>query len=142
MHFLGIHANGRRLYSPTFYSFLSGVQPLNVFISLSAFLLGAAQVRFIVNFFWSLTRGAPAADNPRRVNTLEWMTASPPPHGNWGETPPPVVYRWPYDYRIPEAADDYLPPQSPIGITQPDREGRPSAPLTLQPESGAKMIKF
>ncbi|HYM91661.1 MAG TPA: cbb3-type cytochrome c oxidase subunit I, partial [bacterium] len=118
MHFLGIHANSRRLYSPTFYPFLSSVQPLDVFISLSAFVLGAAQLVFIANFFWSLTRGALAEANPWRANTLEWTVVSPPPHGNWGDNTP-EVYRGPYDYSFPEATDDYLPqtvPPVPPGV--------------------------
>jgi cytochrome c oxidase subunit 1 len=106
MHFLGTHGMSRRLYEPH-YSFLASVQPLDVFISLSAFMLGAAQFVFIYNFFWSVLRGPKADRNPWEANTLEWTADSPPPHGNWPE--PPVVHRWPYDYAVPGAPQDYIP---------------------------------
>jgi len=32
----------------------------------------------------------------------------PPEHGNFGERLP-VVHRWPYDYNVPGAEEDYLP---------------------------------
>jgi cytochrome c oxidase subunit 1 len=84
MHFLGMMGNSRRLYDTHFYSFSSAAQPIDVFISLAAFVLGAAQVVFAVNFFWSLLHGLQAGRNPWRAATLEWATDSPPPHGNWG----------------------------------------------------------
>ena len=31
----------------------------------------------------------------------------PPEHGNFGEKLP-VVYRWPYDYSVPGAKDDFI----------------------------------
>jgi cytochrome c oxidase subunit 1 len=108
MHFLGLMGNSRRLYDTGFYPFLSRTQPLEVVISLSAFGLGAAQLLFIGNFFWSLARGPRAEQNPWRANTLEWTAVSPPPHGNWGPRLP-VVYRWPYDYSVPGVAEDYIP---------------------------------
>jgi cytochrome c oxidase subunit 1 len=106
MHFLGLRGMSRRLYDVTFYHFLSGAQPVDVFISLSAFVLGAAQLVFIANFFWSLVRGPRADRNPWRATTLEWTADSPPPHGNWPRIP--VVHRWPYDYSLPGAPEDYL----------------------------------
>jgi cytochrome c oxidase subunit 1 len=113
MHFLGVMGNSRRLYETGFYPFLSRTQPLEVFISLSAFGLGAAQLLFIGNVFWSLVRGPRAEQNPWHANTLEWTTASPPPHGNWGSEAP-IVYRWPYDYSVPGADEDYIPQATPV----------------------------
>jgi cytochrome c oxidase subunit 1 len=106
MHFLGLHGMSRRLYDVTAYHFLNGIQPLDVFISLSAFVLGGAQLLFVFNFFWSVLRGPRAGRNPWRATTLEWTADSPPPHGNWPA--PPVVHRWPYDYSVPGAGEDYL----------------------------------
>jgi cytochrome c oxidase subunit 1 len=114
MHFLGTHGMSRRLYTPNTYPFLASVQPLDVFISLCAFMLGAAQLIFIYNFFYSALKGPQAERNPWHANTLEWTADSPPPHGNWPE--PPVVYRWPYDYSVPGAAEDYLPQTVPIAL--------------------------
>jgi cytochrome c oxidase subunit 1 len=117
MHFLGFLGNSRRLYAVNFYPFLKAAQPIDVFISLSAFVLGAAQLLFIYNFFASLLRGPRADPNPWRATTLEWQAPSPPPHGNWGPTLP-TVYRWPYDYSVPGAPEDFIPqtvPAVPLG---------------------------
>lgn len=108
MHYLGMAGMMRRLYDPTQYAYLKPLQPINVFISVSAFVLGAAQIIFIINFFWSMLKGKKAGNNPWEANGLEWTTSSPPPHGNW-EGPVPKVYRWPYDYSYPGAPKDYLP---------------------------------
>ena len=71
---------------------------------MSAFVLGASQILFFVNFFWSAFKGKKAGENPWNANGLEWTTPSPPPHGNWpGEIP--EVYRWPYDYSVPGRPD-------------------------------------
>lgn len=48
------------------------------------------------------------------VTTPEWQTPeTPPPHGNWGGREQPVVYRWAYDYSVPGADHDYVPPNQP-----------------------------
>jgi cytochrome c oxidase subunit 1 len=56
---------------------------------------------------WSLNAGKVATANPWEANTLEWSTTSPPPHDNFTITP--TVYRGPYEYSSPEAAEDWLP---------------------------------
>ena len=40
-----------------------------------AFVLGAAQIIFVLNFFLSMRRGKVAGPNPWHANTLEWQTA-------------------------------------------------------------------
>ena len=111
----------RRIYNPMQYEFLQPLQPINVFITVSALVLGGAQLILVVNFFWSLFAGKTAERNPWRANTLEWMASSPPPHGNWGETIP-VVYGGPYEYSPPGMAEDYLPQSQP---RQPALVGTP-----------------
>ena len=113
MHILGVGGMMRRIYNPMQYEFLQPLQPINVFITISAIFLGLAQIPFVINFFWSLFAGKQAALNPWQANTLEWSAPSPPPHGNWGETLP-VVYRGPYEYSSPEVAEDYLPQDRPL----------------------------
>ena len=108
MHFLGVGGMMRRIYNPTQYEFLQHLQPINVFMSVSGFILGAVQILFIVNFVGSLYWGKRADRNPWQANTLEWTAPSPPPHLNWGATLP-TVYRGPYEYSSPEVAEDYLP---------------------------------
>jgi cytochrome c oxidase subunit I len=112
MHILGMGGHMRRIYDPTLYDFLKPLQPINVFISVSAFLLGASQLLFVANFVWSLFAGRKAERNPWHANSLEWSADSPPPHGNWGERTP-TVYRGPYEYSVPGQADDYLPQDRP-----------------------------
>ena len=90
MHFLGVGGMMRRIYNPTQYEFLQSLQPIAVFMSVSAFILGVAQVLFIWNFVASLFSGRKADRNPWHSNTLEWTAASPPPHGNWGAAIPTV----------------------------------------------------
>jgi cytochrome c oxidase subunit 1 len=107
MHFLGMTGHMRRIYDPTQYEFLQPYQGTNRFISISAFLLLAAQVPFIVNFIGSLFRGKKAPENPWHDNGLEWTVPSPPPHGNFAATP--TVHHGPYEFSSPLTTDDYLP---------------------------------
>jgi len=113
MHFLGVAGHMRRIYNPTQYEFLQPLQHWNVFITISAFILGASQILFLVNFFWSLFAGKKAERNPWQSNTLEWVAASPPPHGNFEVQP--VVYRGPYEYSSPEVKEDWLPQDRNLG---------------------------
>jgi cytochrome c oxidase subunit 1 len=107
MHIVGIAGHPRRYYDPTIFNYLHEVQPLNVFMTVSAIALGLSQIVFFINFFWSLFRGPKAERNPWHSNTLEWTAPSPPPHGNFEH--PPVVRRGPYEYASPETEEDYLP---------------------------------
>ncbi len=113
MHFLGVAGHMRRIYNPTQYEFLQPMQHWNVFITISALILGASQIVFLYNFFWSLFAGKKAERNPWQANTLEWTAASPPPHGNFEAQP--VVYRGPYEYSSPEVKEDYLPQDRRLG---------------------------
>ena len=79
-------------------------QTLNEAITIAALIVGAVQVVFLYNLFWSYFNGKPSGGNPWRATTLEWQTPdTPPKHGNFGPTLP-VVYRWAYDYSVPGAA--------------------------------------
>jgi cytochrome c oxidase subunit I len=111
MHILGMRGMQRRIYDYTQYTHLKGLQPINIFMSFSAFALGVSQIILIVNFLWSLKFGEPAGDNPWKANTLEWQTSSPPPHENFAEIP--IVYHGPYEYSVPGMAEDYLPQTQP-----------------------------
>jgi cytochrome c oxidase subunit 1 len=113
MHFLGVGGHMRRIYNPLQYEFLQPLQDWNVFITVSAFLLGISQILFLFNFFWSLFAGKKAERNPWQANTLEWIAPSPPPHGNFEVQP--VVYRGPYEYSSPEVPEDWLPQNKNLG---------------------------
>ena len=111
MHILGVGGMMRRVYDTTQYAHTAHFQPINVFITLSAFLLGIGQIPFLINFFGSLLWGKKADRNPWEANTLEWTAPSPPPHGNFETVP--QVYRGPYEYSSPESKQDWLPQDRP-----------------------------
>src|SRR5437870_3764832 len=108
MHIIGVGGHMRRIYNPTQYEFLKPLQHWNVFMTMSALVLGASQLLFIFNFFWSMFAGKQAARNPWQANTLEWEAPTPPPHGNF-PGPVPTVYRGPYEYSSPLVSEDFLP---------------------------------
>ena len=112
MFILGVGGMQRRIYDPTQYALLKPLQPINVFISVSAFMLFASQLIFAINFLWSLFAGKKAGANPWESNTLEWAVPSPPPHGNFEREL--TVYHGPYEYSHPRAAKDWLPQHEPL----------------------------
>src|SRR6266550_1083373 len=73
MHILGIGGQMRRIYDPTQYVFLRPQQSVNVFISVSAFILASAQLIFLYNFFVSIFAGKRVMErNPWHANGVEW----------------------------------------------------------------------
>lgn len=116
MHYIGIAGFPRRYYSWTNFEFSNMYTDLNMFVSIAAIITFGAQLIFLFNFFYSMYRGRVASLNPWRSNTLEWTTPLHPKHGNWpGEIP--TVYRWPYDYSKPGAAEDFIPQTVPLSAT-------------------------
>ncbi|MCX7916068.1 MAG: cbb3-type cytochrome c oxidase subunit I, partial [Verrucomicrobiae bacterium] len=113
MFIQGMAGVSRRLYDGGLtYLHAQDVLILNKVMSHSAWLLGAAQLVFIVNFFWSIWAGKRVEnDNPWEATTLEWATPTPPPHGNFVKIP--VVYRGPYEYSPSGARRDFLPQHVP-----------------------------
>ena len=112
MFLQGLAGMNRRLYDGgRTYDTFSGFDGSFALQAWSAAFLGIVQIVFIVNFFWSLKKGARVGDNPWESTTLEWTTSSPPPHHNFAETP--TVHRGPYDYSVPGAARDFAPQNQP-----------------------------
>jgi cytochrome c oxidase subunit I len=116
MHYIGIAGFPRRYYSFTSYDAFSTFSDLNMFISAAAIITFTAQLILGFNFFYSIFKGRRATQNPWNSNTLEWTTPVNVGHGNW-EGPIPSVYRWPYDYSKPGAADDFIPQNVPLTTT-------------------------
>ncbi|MDL2398216.1 cbb3-type cytochrome c oxidase subunit I [Rhizobium mayense] len=114
MHYLGLMGVPRRYYELGETAFIPpSAHTLNMFITVAALVVGAAQLLFLFNLAWSLRWGRQAGGNPWRATTLEWQTPQTPPvHGNWGKELP-IVYRWPYDYSVPGANQDFLPQNQP-----------------------------
>jgi cytochrome c oxidase subunit 1 len=112
----GVH---RRWYDGgASYDLAQPVLHWNVFMSVSAWLLGVVQIPFILNFFWSIWHGKRTSQNPWHATTLEWSAPSPPPHGNFAIAP--HVYRGPYEYSVPGEESDFTPQDQP-----PVRSGEP-----------------
>jgi cytochrome c oxidase subunit 1 len=97
MHWPGIQGMNRRVADyPDF------LEPVNLFVSIGAFFIGASFLVFLYNMINSWIRGPLAADNPWEARTLEWQTTSPPPFENFPV--PPRVTGNPYDYGAPTPA--------------------------------------
>lgn len=112
MHFMGLAGVPRRYYANTAYDQFNVFIDMNEFITIAALLGGAAQLIFLINFFYSALKGKRSPQNPWRSNTLEWTAPVEHLHGNWpGEIP--HVYRWAYDYSKPGHDDDFIPQNVP-----------------------------
>jgi cytochrome c oxidase subunit 1 len=73
----GLAGVSRRLYDGgEGYAHAQGVLHLNEFMSVSAWLLGVAQIPFIINFLLSIKKGKKVDDNPWQATTLEWVILS------------------------------------------------------------------
>jgi cytochrome c oxidase subunit 1 len=107
MHYAGMAGQPRRYSQFTEVHYLAGLIPLNKFITFAAFVTIAGQLIFVVNLFWSMFKGPKASDNPWEATTLEWTTATPPPHDNFGGKTP-VVHNGPYEYNVPGAPREYV----------------------------------
>ena len=114
MHYIGLVGVPRRYPELGETAFVPpSVHTLNEFITITALVVGFAQLVFLFNLLWSIRHGREAGDNPWRATTLEWQTAgTPPPHGNFGKEMP-LVYRWAYDYSVPGAREDFIPQNDP-----------------------------
>ena len=83
----------------------SHLQPLNIWVSVSAFVLGASMLVFLANVVYSLLIARkPAPANPWDSKSLEWQTPTPIPANDYERQP--MIDSDPYEYGIPAA-----PPQ-------------------------------
>ncbi len=115
MHYLGIAGGTRRYSQYTEVAYLTKLMPIHQFMTYAAIITIAAQFIFVINLFWSMFKGPKASDNPWEATTLEWTTATPPPHDNFGGVTP-VVYHGPYEYGVPGAAKDYVMQTDPVNV--------------------------
>jgi cytochrome c oxidase subunit 1 len=115
---MGLVGMPRRYAQFTEYRFLDSLHPLVIFVSIAAIITVVVQLVFYFNIVWSLFKGKRAGENPWDATTLEWVTASPPPHDNFGGHVP-TVYRGPYEFSVPGAAKDFLMQTDPEGAGQP-----------------------
>src|SRR5271166_2190382 len=120
-HYLGMAGNVRR-YQAFTDDYLIPLIPVHKFITIAALFTGFVQLIFIYNLIYSRFKGPHAPnDNPWEGTSLEWSTATPPPHNNFGDKMP-VVYHDPYQYSVEGASADYIMQTSPEKISSPDEE--------------------
>jgi cytochrome c oxidase subunit I len=84
MHIVGLLGMTRRIYT---YAPDTGWASYNLIETIGGFVLASGLVLIAVNLAWSRVRGAPAGSDPFNGGTLEWVTASPPPHYNFAVIP-------------------------------------------------------
>jgi len=89
-----------------------------IFVSVVAIITVLTQILFYFNLILSPIRGIRAGDNPWEATTLEWTTASPPPHDNFAGIVP-TVYRGPYEFAVPGAPNDFVMQTEPVAGEQP-----------------------
>jgi heme/copper-type cytochrome/quinol oxidase subunit 1 len=95
----------------------NSLQWLNVWGSVSAFVLGASMLVFVANLAYSmLLARQPEADNPWESQSLEWQLATPVPVHNFDRQP--VVTGTPYEYGVPDAP--------PVADVPPGQRARPA----------------
>jgi cytochrome c oxidase subunit 1 len=115
MHYLGMAGHPRRYSQLTEVGYLHNLLPLQKFITYVAFITIAGQFIFLFNLFWSMKFGKKASDNPWEATTLEWTTATPPPHDNFaGRTP--VIHHGPYEYSVPGEPRDFVMQTDPLTV--------------------------
>jgi cytochrome c oxidase subunit 1 len=117
MHLIGLQGMPRRVaeYADRFAAW-------NLFISISAFILGLSTLIFLYNIVASWRGGPRAAANPWRALTLEWQVSSPPPIFNFDAVP--TVVGGPYEYGVPGAVH---------GIFKSPAEAKPAGTIATAP---------
>lgn len=101
-HFLGLLGMPRRVFT---YPDLPYLGSLNMFSTLSSFVLGFSIFLFLFNIFYSLKKGKKAGDNPWDAWTLEWLTTSPPRLKNFDNVPLVKSRRPLWDLNNPDDPD-------------------------------------
>ena len=91
------------------YAHAADVIYLNEVMSYSAWLLGLAQIFFIINMVISLFGKKTGEKNPWDATTLEWTDTTSPPLGHGNFEIVPKVYRGPYEYSVPGEKEDFTP---------------------------------
>ena len=112
MFFQGFAGVSRRLADGgASYAHAADVIHYNEFMSMSAWLLGLAQIPFIVNIIITLIKkkSKNVDPNPWKATTIEWTDTTSPPLGHGNFETIPSVYRGPYEYSVPGEEEDFIP---------------------------------
>jgi cytochrome c oxidase subunit 1 len=113
IHFWGMFVFFNCTFAPLFAAGMLGMprrvsiyaprlQGINVFVSISAFMLGLSMLVFLVNLVYSMVIArVPAEANPWRSRGIEFQLPTPVPVTNFERTP--VIQADPYGYGEPNA---------------------------------------
>jgi len=125
-HAMGMLGMPRRYANFGEYAFLKNAHSLVLFVTVAAIITVGIQIVFYFNFFWSMFKGKKATDNPWEATTLEWTTATPPPHDSFAGVIP-TVHRGPYEFAVPGAPRDFVmqtePEAAEVAAELGDRSG-------------------
>ncbi|MFB6345865.1 MAG: cytochrome c oxidase subunit I, partial [bacterium] len=100
--------NQRRIYDPTQFEFLQGLQYLHEWSTYGLYGLLGSQVFLFAAIALSFFRSMDTESNPWEATTLEWLAPPAPGHGNFETVP--SVHRRPYEFNHPDHDEkDYWP---------------------------------
>jgi cytochrome c oxidase subunit 1 len=113
LFFIGVAGQHRRIYNFQHFPELAtpDLQNIRIFATTALVVMILFQFVFFANIIKSWLFGEKAGKNPWNANTLEWVAASPPPHGNFPEMP--TCYRGPYEYSVEGRESDFWPQNEP-----------------------------
>ena len=123
MFIQGLAGVSRRLADGgTTYAHAANVFHLNEFMSWSAWLLGLAQIPFIINLVMTLRKKKDESvdSNPWKATTIEWTDTTSPPLGHGNFETVPSVYRGPYEYSVPGEDEDFIPQSKNSNLKEDD----------------------
>ena len=80
-----------------YFDYIPEYESLNQISSWGAWTIGVGFLIGLFTVIHGLLKGEKASDNPWGSTTLEWTTATPPPHENFDKQP--VITAGPYEYR-------------------------------------------
>jgi cytochrome c oxidase subunit I len=116
MHMSGLLGQPRR--TAVLPSELGGtVELYNLLSSIGVIVLTVSALVFLVNLIRSIRGGEASGDDPWDARTLEWVTASPPPHHNFDEIPV-VTHRDEFWHRKYAESEQGIPVPIPAGASE------------------------
>jgi cytochrome c oxidase subunit 1 len=103
LFFVGFLGQPRRVIN-----YPTSLQGLNVWVSISAYVIGLSMIVFLVNTVWSLLfRREPSEANPWNSRSIEWQLPTPVPVHDFDRLP--VFDQDPYPYGEPVTAPALAP---------------------------------